>query len=451
MQPPARPSGPGDRRPSTALLALLAFNLAACGGGERDEAPTGDGGPPPGFWFGARTRPEVDLGHLGYAAGTRAAETDALRGAVVDAPEQVAPGLNLYCSGHAPEAHLITAEGAHVHTWAVDYAALAGVPPLLHPTQRAWRRVRLMPDGGLLALHEALVLLRLDVDSRLMWSVALGAHHDFDVDGAGNVHLLVRRAIELPAINKGRTVVDDGVAVISPTGAVLSQQSFLAALVTSPWAHLVDEAAQLPGGREIDAGDGLARDLLHVNSYALLGAVPPGLPETFQPGRALVCLRELDAVALFDPAEGRFVWLFQGALDGPHDPELDADGRLWVFDNGLQRGWSRAVALDPATGREVRAWPSEPDPTFHSEVCGALQLLPGGSLLLTESTAGRAYEVTRSGEVVWRFGTPHRVEQRRADGTLEPLVACLFELERVPLEGLPARFLGSANGAPRQR
>lgn len=446
---PASPPDDRRRRPAV-LIALLSLGLAACNGGDQEVTPAPTG-PPPGFWFAARPRPEVDLGHLGYAAGTRPADVDALRGAAVDVPDLVAPGLNLYCSGHAPEAHLITAEGERVHTWAVDYAALAGVPPILHPTQRSWRRVRLMPDGGLLALHEALVLLRLDVDSNLVWSVALGAHHDFDIDADGNVHLLVRSALEHPAIAQGRTVVDDGVAVLSPTGEVLRRTSFLAALVTSPWAHLVDEAAQLRDGREIDAGDGLARDLLHVNSYALLGAVPAGLPDSFQPGRALVCLRELDAVALFDPDEGSFVWLLHGGLDGPHDPELDVEGRLWVFDNGLRRGWSRAVALDPTTGREVAAWPSEPDPAFHSEVCGALQRLPGGNLLLTESTAGRAFEVTPAGEVVWRFGTPHRVERRRADGTVEPLIACLFEVERVPWEGLPARFSEAASATSRRR
>jgi hypothetical protein len=441
---------PHARRARAATAgALLSLGCVACGGdGETTPAPDG---PPPGFWFAARPRPEVDLGHLGYAAGTRPADASALRGAALDVPEKSAPGLNLYCSGHAPEAHLVTAEGERVHTWAVDYAALVGVPPLLHSTQRAWRRVRLMPDGGLLALHEALVLLRLDVDSNLVWSVALGAHHDFDIDGDGNVHLLVRSALEHPAIAQGRTVVDDGVAVLSPAGEVLRRSSFLVELVSSPWAHLVDDAAQIPGGREIDAGEGLARDLLHVNSYTLLGAVPAGLPEAFQRGRALVCLRELDAVALFDPAEGRFVWLLQGALDGPHDPELDAEGRLWVFDNGLRRGWSRAVAFDPATGREVASWPKEPDPAFHSEVCGALQILPGGNLLLTESTAGRAFEVTRAGEVVWRFGTPHRVEGRRPDGASEPLVACLFEVERLPWEGLPARFAGGAPAASSQR
>lgn len=442
--PSAAPAAPGaaatSRARGRAGWALLALSAVACGGRAPASDPTDPeapaAGPPPGFWFEARARTDVDLGHLGYAAGTRPEAADAAPGARVLDAARMAPGVNLYCSGHAPEARLIDAAGETLHVWSVDYDALAGVPPLKHPTQRAWRRVRLMPDGGLLALHEALALLRLDADSNLVWSVALGAHHDFDVDAEGRVHLLVRRAVEHPEIAQGRTIVDDGVVLLAPDGSVERRISILEALARSPWSHALDEAAQIPDGRTLDPGDGLARDLLHVNAYALLTDVPAGLPEAFAPGRALICLRELDSVAVLDLATERVVWLLRSACDAPHDPELDPEGRLWLFDNGLHRGWSRALALDPRTGREARQWPTAPDPGYFSEVCGALQVLPGGNLLLTESTAGRACEVTPEGQVVWSFATPHRVA-----GPEGPLVACLFEVERIPPALVPARCL----------
>jgi len=417
---------------------LLLVALAACDRSEesprnrKPAGPAGDPALPSGFWFAAEPRPDIDLGHIGYAEGTRPSVPGAAEGAEIHDPSALAPGLNLYCSGHAPEARLIDAEGVTVRRWSVDYDSLAGVPPLRHSTQRAWRRVRLMPDGGLLALHEALVLLRLDAESRVLWSVGLGAHHDFDVDREGRVHLLVRRAVEVPAIAGGRTIVDDGVAVLGPDGTLLRQVSILAAFAASPWAFALDEAAVNPRGRSLDPGDGLARDLMHVNAYNLLEDVPPGMPAAFVPGRALISLRELDALAVLDLESETIVWFLRGALDGPHDPEVDSEGKLWVFDNGLQRGWSRAVRLDPHTGRELAQWPRTRDESFHSEVCGALQLLPGGNLLLTESTAGRAFEVTPDGKIAWTFASPHRVQ-----GPNGPLIACLFEVERIAPEQLP--------------
>ncbi len=421
-----------------AAWLCLAFVLGAC---ERPTAVDPAGlDPAAGFWFAARERPDVDLGALGYAAGTRPEELAAPVGSRELVPGAAAPGLNLWCAGHAPEARLETLAGDTVHGWAVDPETLPGMPPLRHATQRAWRRVRLLPDGGLLALHEACALLRLDAASGLVWAFGEGAHHDFDLDAEGRVHVLVRRAVEHPGVAGGQTVVDDGVAILGPDGSVIARHSLLEALLRSPWAHVLEAAATQPDGRRIDAGDGLARDLMHVNAYALLGAVPPGLPAAFQPGRALVCFRELDALAVFDPRTGTLEWYFTGALDGPHDPELAPDGRLWVFDNGLRRGWSRAVALDPATGREVAVWPATPRPDFHSEVCGALQLLPHGGLLLTESTAGRAFELTADGTVAWSYATPHRVDRRAAGGGTERLIACLFEVERISPADVPERW-----------
>lgn len=47
---------------------------------------------------------------------------------------------------------------------------------------------------------------------------------------------------------------------------------------------------------------------------------------------------------------------------------------------------------------------------FHSEVCGSLDPLPGGGWLVTETTAGRAFQLDESGRVVWEFRTPFRGE-----------------------------------------
>ncbi len=38
---------------------------------------------------------------------------------------------------------------------------------------------------------------------------------------------------------------------------------------------------------------------------------------------------------------------------------------------------------------------------------GANQPLPNGNVLITESDFGRVFEVTRDGEIVWEFNSPH--------------------------------------------
>ena len=57
---------------------------------------------------------------------------------------------------------------------------------------------------------------------------------------------------------------------------------------------------------------------------------------------------------------------------------------------------------------------------------GTAQRLANGNTLITESNAGRAFEVTRDGKIVWDFYNP----QRAGEG--DRYIATIFELLRLP-------------------
>jgi len=65
------------------------------------------------------------------------------------------------------------------------------------------------------------------------------------------------------------------------------------------------------------------------------------------------------------------------------------------------------------------------DPLF-TRTCGTVQRFENGNTLITETDNGRAVEVTKKGEIVWEFMSPHRA------GKDKDLVASLFELRRFP-------------------
>jgi hypothetical protein len=69
-----------------------------------------------------------------------------------------------------------------------------------------------------------------------------------------------------------------------------------------------------------------------------------------------------------------------------------------------------------------------PEQPFYSATCGTAQRLPNGNTLITESDAGRAFEVTPGGDIVWEFSSPWRA------GAAGELVATLFEVVRLPPE-----------------
>ena len=84
-------------------------------------------------------------------------------------------------------------------------------------------------------------------------------------------------------------------------------------------------------------------------------------------------------------------------------------GNILLFDNGLSRGWSRAIELDPLSGEIVWTYEAEPRKSFYTVGRGSAQRLPNGNTLLAESGKGRAIEVTRDGDIVWEFNCPYGV------------------------------------------
>lgn len=68
-------------------------------------------------------------------------------------------------------------------------------------------------------------------------------------------------------------------------------------------------------------------------------------------GDILLCIRELDVIAVVAIADARVRWWWgAGELSGPHQPSMLPDGRILVFDNGRGVGLTRLLTVDPGTG-----------------------------------------------------------------------------------------------------
>ena len=409
-----------------APLGFVALLLAACGERTPEERPVER----PGFWFEARAEPELEarqreLAALGYSDGY--VPTGGATGVIVNDPERAQAGLNLYSSGHGPEAFLMDMQGNVLHRWSVPYGSLPGAPPMEHESQIGWRRVRLLDDGSLLAMHGGLTLAKLDRDSRVLWVHPGREHHDLEVQGDGRIVTLTRRARIVPELNDDLVCIEDFLTVLSPEGEVQDELSLVEALARTSWFARAREIGRRPERAQRLTMDGLeALDILHPNSVQVLDGTHPN--PAFAAGNVLVCLRELNAVASFDLRRRRAVWYREGAWLAPHDARLLPDGRLTLFDNMGHRGYSQVLEVDAISGEERWSYRGDPPESFFSMFCGVARRLSGGNTLVTESCNGRALEVTPEGEVVWAFRSPHRA------GEHGELVAVLFEVERVSEE-----------------
>jgi len=377
---------------------------------------------PPGLWKRARVRStDADLSaeerervrqleSLGYAAGS----VPASEGSVITlhSPARTQPGVNLFTSGHAPEALLVDMDGRILHRWHRSFESLW--PDSDRPAPPYWRRARLFPNGDLLVVFEGQGLAKLDRHSQAVWTSPARAHHDLEILASGEIYVLTREVNRIEGIHRGRPFLEDFISVLGSDGRETRRVSLLEALIESPYRHLFDPSKSAFG------------DLLHTNSIRVLdGRLADRVP-AFTSGRVLVSMAVPSLIAVVDLDLARVVWAYRSDFRHQHDPRILENGHLLFFDNAGQPGVSRVIEIDPGTLEERWSYAGDPDHPFFTQTCGTAQRLDNGNTLITESDNGRAFEVSPDGAIVWEFQNPNRAGP---DGNY---VATLFEMVRLP-------------------
>lgn len=97
-----------------------------------------------------------------------------------------------------------------------------------------------------------------------------------------------------------------------------------------------------------------------------------------------------------------------GNLEGPHHPTFLENGNILIFDNGTRRQYSRLVELDPRKNEIVWEYHSLHSPPFFTSWGGSAQRLQNGNTLVTETSEGRVFEITKDGNIVWEFFNPDK-------------------------------------------
>ncbi len=390
----------GSARGSLAAAALMiVLALSACGAAPEEKATLIGAGEPVAQGIGPA---EVQrLRALGYVDEV-SPENDAEIGVLTHDPHRVQPGLTYYTDVRSCSSHLMDAHGNEVRSWR-------------HVPCRKWDNTVLLPNGEVLAVHyeppandsaeataKSRKLVKLGWDGELLWSKRLPVHHDVELSSDGRISTLTYRHRLIPAIHSTVPVRDHFVTLLSPSGELLEEASLTQLLLASPkifqFQHI--EPKRRDGIEEID--------LLHSNSVEWMR--DPALAERnalYAATNVLVCLRNQDAIVVIDWQARKAVWAWgQGELSGPHDATLLPSGNLLVFDNGIERSWSRVLEVDPLENRIVWEYKA-PDPaSFFTLARGASQRLPNGNTLITDSAHGRLFEVTPNGETVWLFNNP---------------------------------------------
>jgi hypothetical protein len=355
------------------------------------------------------------LQSLGYLAGSQPATEKS--GITINHAAKAYRGLNLVVSGHAPEASLMNMSGDILHTWKCDvYRAWPNFKPSEKELQEQkythWRRAFVMPNGDLLAIFERIGLLKLDKQSRLLWAERNNAHHDLDIAENGNLYVLTGEAHINPKFNPNRPIWEDYIAVLNSKGKELKRVSVLEALWNSDYVAVLQRA--------LSEGD-----ILHTNTIEIIKGSPVNPKTPFRKGTVLISIRKLDLVCAVDMDKKTVYWAESSLFHLQHQPTLLDNGNLLVFDNNRTKTTSAVIEFDPVSRQVKWSYVGGKDGVLFSDSCGSCQRLANGNTLITETDAGRAFEVSPDKKIVWEYVNPYRA------GTENELIASLFEVVRL--------------------
>lgn len=390
-------------RPSTSVLvhaAVVALVGSIVGCSDRPAADVGSTGE-----RGARvSQDEVDrIRALGYAGFGDDVDRERRGGVVYVDPARAWPGYNLTSVSKLCVADLFDVHGNVVHSWR-------------DPDGRAWDHVELLEDGDLLvvgsdrgqrkfagAVCEDHYVERFAFDGASRWKLPLRAHHDIHRLRDGNFMTLTATQRRLPAVDPAHDVVDNAFTILDGQGRVLEEHS-LHDVFSKPGSAWEFQAVK-PNPNKLFP----IIDLFHANSIEQMR--DPALAQKdpiYALDNVLVCMRHQDAIAIVDWREKRVAWSWgRGELSGPHDARVLPSGNIQVFDNGIDRTWTRVLEVDPLTKKIVWEYHASDRKSFYSSSQGASQRLPNGNTLICNSMSGQAFEVTASGERVWEYLAPY--------------------------------------------
>ena len=315
--------------------------------------------------------------------------------------------------GNRSGMRLIAPDGTVLHHWDVDFSTIFPQAPhlqrpLLHPWDSFVHGAILYPNGDVVFNFEYAGLVRIDRCSRVKWKIARQTSHTVEADDDGNLWVPTRqlrdrsytRYPDMPG-----PLWEESILKVAPDGRILREISVLELLFN---AH--QESVLLAHG-ESNLGDRNVgdRDITHLNDFEVLPRRMAAAFPLFEPGDALISLRNVNLLMVVAPQTGAVKWTMTGPFIHQHDPDFEENGHISVFDNrtdgrqGRVRGGSRILDIDPNTHQVTTLYGGRAAEFFYTHRMGNHQRLPNGNLLIVVAEGGYVFEVTPQRKVVWSY------------------------------------------------
>jgi hypothetical protein len=355
-------------------------------------------------------------------------------GVMIHHRDKTDPGYNIYSMIESFQVNLIDMAGNIVHRWRYP-----------HQDAKYWTQVIMLADGSVVLIEKFKSLMKLDWNSNLIWRREMQAHHDVAPLSDGTFYVCLREVRE----HRGLRVRFSAIARLTSAGEEIDRwstydhldeikqafdrRSFLDTvldeiLAREDSATVYEDLSRHPAIRKLKLGTKFY-DYFHLNTITILPDTELGRSDSrFRAGNLLICFRNINQIAVLDRETKEILWVWgEGTLQWPHHPTMVENGNILIFDNGVERKYSRVIELNPITEAVEWEYVGRPHDSFYTFQKGSAQRLPNGNTLISEGDRGRAFEVTGEGEIVWEWFNPDIKGGRRAQ---------VYRMMRLPPEAV---------------
>jgi uncharacterized protein (UPF0248 family) len=305
--------------------------------------------------------------------------------------------------------YLIDLQGKVAHTWDMPYPP--GLSGYLTERGTLFYNGR-TPEENFLSRFpfKGGVVLEADWNGKVLWEVRHPDHHHHGIL-LRNGNVLLHCMGEVPEEIAQRVVggIDEHNML---SGQYAARSRAQAGKMYSDYLAEVTPSGQTVWQwRTWEHLDPVADGIVEVQAPRTLWAQGNSVQE-LPDGDILASYRPTSTVIRISRKTGKILWkLGAPTVAGQHAPTLLENGNILIFDNGPHRlddavPYSRAIEVDPATNEIVWKYQDKPAWNFFSPRMGCAQRLPNGNTLITESSFGRFFEVTKEGEIVWEYVNP---------------------------------------------
>jgi hypothetical protein len=322
---------------------------------------------------------------------------------------RMAPGVTFVTGlfGDKLGARLYADDGSLLHEWPVDFFKL-------YPDRMKYKFGALIhgdylyPNGDILMVVDSIGMARVSACGEIVWKNGMRPHHAIDIDEDGYIWTpKSSRGYDEPRLMSGRFSFDRVAKFDPKTGDQLELIDLVEILTDAG----LEGIAQSNSPR--------AYDVMHLNDVEILKNSMAAAFPMFKAGDIMLSSRNLNQIWVIDGKSHDLKWWRTGPMHGQHDPDFQPDGTITMLDNRAgappskkngffgDRGGSRIIAIDPASYGYKTLYASDDRNKFYTPYRGKHQILANGDILITETDAGRVFEVTPQGDVVWELINPY--------------------------------------------